>query len=69
MHHHAPGLELNRKVRAAFIEKGTTLKGWCRDNDVRFSNARHCLIGTWNGPKGQALRAKIIKASGLRAAA
>ncbi|ASK91068.1 hypothetical protein KWH04_01065 [Xanthomonas campestris pv. trichodesmae] len=65
----APGLDLNRKVRAAFIAQGTTLKGWCRDNDIRFSNARECLIGSRNGPKSQALRARIIKASGMRAAA
>lgn len=65
----APSLELLRRVRAAFIVKDSTLKAWCRDNQIHMSNARNALIGSWNGPAGQAMRARIVKASGLRDAA
>lgn len=65
----APSLELHRQVRAGFIAQGTSLQKWCEDNDILPSNARDVLIGRWNGPKGQALRNKIVKASGARVAA
>lgn len=64
-----PSLELLRKVRAAFILQGGTLKGWCRQNGIHLSNARNALIGSWNGPAGQAMRRRVIKASGLKDAA
>lgn len=65
----APGLDLLRRVRAAFIINDTTLKAWCRENGVHPSNARNAVIGSWNGPAGKAMRARIIRASGLKAAA
>lgn len=65
----APSLELLRLVRAAFIVKDTTMKAWCRDNGIHLSNARNALIGSWNGPAGKAMRARIVKASGMRDAA
>lgn len=58
-----PGIDLHRTVRAAFIARGTSLKAWCRENEVSFSNARDALIGRWNGPKGKAMRARIVRAS------
>lgn len=62
----SPGLDLYRKVRAGFIvNKETTLKAWCRKNGVHVTGARQALIGTWNGPKGQALRGRICKAAGV----
>lgn len=60
-----PGPELVRKVRAAFVKGGTTLGQWCRENAIADQNARLALLGGWNGPKGQAMRARIIRASGL----
>ena len=65
----APSQELLRRVRAGFTLQGTTLTAWCRDNDTHISNARNALIGTWDGPKGRAMRAKIVKAAGVRVAA
>ncbi|MBS0212335.1 MAG: hypothetical protein JSR26_04025 [Proteobacteria bacterium] len=64
-----PSLALLRRVRAAFILQGTSLKGWCREHDIHLSNARNCLIGSWNGPAGKTMRQRLIKASGLREAA
>lgn len=64
-----PGLDLHLKVRAAFVAKGTSLKGWCRANDIKPSNVRDALIGRWNGPKGQAMRRRVVKAAGVEASA
>ena len=64
-----PSLELARQVRAAFILKGTTLKGWCTKENMHFSNARNALVGSWNGPAAKALRVRIVKASGLKLSA
>lgn len=62
-------LQLLRRVRAGFMLKGTTLTEWCRQNGTHISNARNALIGTWDGPKGQAMRAKLVMAAGVRVAA
>lgn len=63
-----PSLDLLLQVRAGFTLQDTSLKRWCRENDVRFSNARDALIGSWNGPKGKALRSKIVRAARVQAA-
>lgn len=60
-----PSLDLHLKVRSAFVSKGTSLRGWCMENGVPPQNARDVLIGRWNGPKGQALRRRLLKAAGL----
>ena len=64
-----PGLELMRRVRGGFILQDTTLGEWCDANGISKSNARHALIGSWNGPKGKALRTKIVKAAAIFAKA
>ena len=61
----APSLELYQRIRAGLIVQGTTLKAWCRANGYDIVNARAAVIGTWNGPKGQALRARLCKAAGV----
>jgi len=60
-------MELHTRIRAAFILNGTTFTRWCKENNVDPQNARQCIMGVWNGPKGRELRAKIIEASGVRA--
>jgi hypothetical protein len=65
----APGQELLRTVRAGFVKQGSSLGTWCRTNDLHLSNARQALLGSWDGPAGRALRNRIIKAAGVRAAA
>lgn len=62
----APSLELHRRVRAAFVLKGTSLKAWSRENAVSPSNVRNALIGSWNGPAGQAMRRRVVQACGLK---
>lgn len=66
MHNHpTPGPDLVKRVRAGFVLQGTTLGRWCRDNKVMPQHARLALLGGWNGPKGTALRERLMAASGL----
>lgn len=60
-----PSPDLYNQVRGAFVTHGRTLNEWCRAEGVNPTNAKYCLIGSWDGPKGRALRARIIKASGM----
>lgn len=64
-----PSVQLAREVRAAFVLKGTTLKAWCRQNNMHFSNARTCLTGAWDGPAARRLRARILKDCGWKQSA
>lgn len=52
-------------LKGAFIAQGTSFSEWCRNNNVTPSNARAALIGSWNGPKAQSLRDKVIQDSGV----
>ncbi|MCD7099096.1 hypothetical protein [Stenotrophomonas sp. MMGLT7] len=61
-----PGLDLLLAVKAGFVRQGTTMTRWAKDNDTHVSNVRNALIGTWNGPRGQAMRTKIVRAAGVR---
>ncbi|MGN7832641.1 hypothetical protein ACTJI2_13625 [Pseudoxanthomonas sp. 22568] len=63
MAHPTPGPDLVNKVKAGFILQGTTLTQWCRENGTNISNARNALFGTWNGPKGKAMRLRVVKAA------
>lgn len=60
-----PGKELYLKVRGGFVMNGSTLTQWCRSNNIQPQNARSCLAGAWDGPKGRELRKKLIIAAGL----
>lgn len=60
-----PSIDLYNQVKGGLIIHGNTLNAWCRDNAVTPANARQCLIGSWDGPKAKALRARLIKASGM----
>lgn len=60
------GQDLVRAVRSGFVLRGTSLGKWCRENRINPQNARVALLGGWNGPKGRALRERIIRAAGLR---
>ncbi len=60
-----PGPELVLEVRVAFIRNGLTLTRWCRSNKVLLSNARLALLGGWNGPRGLAMRKRVLTAAGL----
>ena len=58
-----PGTDLLRQVMAGFVLQGTTLTEWCREHGESRVHARVALLGERNGPKAQALRAKLIDAS------
>ncbi|WP_067863652.1 hypothetical protein [Neptuniibacter marinus] len=60
-----PNQRLYKAVRGGFITAGTSLTSWCRNNGVNPSNARHCLIGSWDGPKAKELRKSLVMASGI----
>lgn len=65
----ATGHELLARVRAGFILKHTTLAEWCRGQAIHPSAARQAIYGTWAGPKGRAVRARVLKAAGVRGGA
>lgn len=60
-----PSRDLLLKVKAHFVGKGTTLAAWCRDNKVDQSHARQALLGSWDGPRGRAVRLKLATEAGL----
>ena len=60
-----PSRDLYVRIRSAFVAQDTTLGEWCRKNGIARQNAVSCVIGVWNGPKGQKLRARIIAAAGI----
>ncbi|EAA6342556.1 hypothetical protein DRE41_24440 [Salmonella enterica subsp. enterica] len=62
-----PSTALLSRVRAGLIENDTNLHKWCSEHGVLYANARQALIGAWNGPKGTALRIRLIEAAGLQA--
>ncbi len=57
------GKPLLDRVRAGFVAQGTSLNAWCTENAVSYPNARQALIGSWNGPKGVAVRQRIVEAA------
>lgn len=59
------GQELYLAVRTGFVGQGSSLTAWCRENGINPTSARSVLIGTWNGPKGMALRSRIIDGAGI----
>lgn len=63
----APSKELMRDVRIGFIKQGTTFTNWCNRHDIHGPSARAAVIGSWDGPKGRALRARVVRAAGVAA--
>lgn len=60
------GTRLMQQIRAAHILRGTTYTAWCRSQGMDPSLVRQAIFGTWGGPKGRAIRAKALKAAGVR---
>ena len=42
------------------------MSAWARQHHLDPSTVRPALYGTWSGPKGRAVRAKVLKASGVQ---
>jgi len=51
------------EVRAGFILKETTLKGWCRQNGIDPGYGHKAVSGALNGPAARALKARIVAAA------
>lgn len=52
------------RVKAGFIMRGTSFTGWCTSQGLPHANVRSAILGTWKGPKGKAVAALAIAASG-----
>ncbi|WP_157019834.1 hypothetical protein [Mesorhizobium xinjiangense] len=52
-------------VRAGFVASGSSLNRWCMEHEVCRMSAVFALTGKRNGPKAIALRAQLIRESGI----
>lgn len=59
-----PGAMLHDAIMGAFRAKGCTFQQWCTDNGTSPSAARNATYGQMRGPKGKAMRARLIDAAG-----
>lgn len=57
--------DLLTEVRIGFIRKGTTMTSWCKQQHLNHSAVRQALIGSWAGPKGRAMRRRVLAAAGI----
>ncbi len=64
-----PGQDLLLKVKAGFVLQNTSMTRWARENGTHVSNVRNALMGSWDGPRGRAMRRRVIKAAGVEAVA
>lgn len=60
-----PSRDLYNRVRAGFVMQGSSLSAWCNLHGVKHQNILHCLVGSWNGPKSQALREQVVVDAGI----
>jgi len=58
-------LERQRRIRAGFALKGTSLHAWCKVRGIKHQNARKAIVGEWTGPKASALVTEILQAAGV----
>lgn len=59
------GSALYRAVRAAFIQRGTSLSAWCQMNGVLRQNAERALLRQRQSKSANELRSKIMAAAGV----
>lgn len=52
-----------RSVKAGFVQQGTTLNAWSRENGTRIQNVRDAFFGIWRGQGAAALIAKVTAAA------
>jgi len=60
-----PGRDVVRRVRAAFVMAGTSLKAWCQANHVDYGWAWRSLSGKAKGPAARAMTERIKQAAGV----
>ena len=51
------------RVRSNFVEKGTSLHAYCKQNNIHRGNAEKALLGTWSTKGGKDLKKLLIQAS------
>jgi hypothetical protein len=56
-----PSANLFNRVRAAFMERGSSLNAWCTDHGITYSWARQCLLGIRNGEAARRMVEKITR--------
>ena len=59
-----PGAMFLAAWRGCMMVQGMTLADWARQNDISQQVLRQIATGTINGPKGKAVREKMIEAAG-----
>lgn len=61
----SPSRDLYAEIRASFTRNHDSFTAWCKREGLNVSNVREAIYGSWNGPKGKAIRKEAIEASGL----
>lgn len=61
----SPARMLRQRVRAGFIQQGTTYTAWCKKKKKNRSNCNAALAGAWEGPAATKLREEILRAAGV----
>lgn len=64
-----PGLNLLLEVKAGFVRQNSSMSRWAKDNGTHVSNVRNALLGSWDGPRGRAMRSRVVKAARIEVAA
>ena len=59
----SPSKRMLRLVRAAFVEKGTSLNAWCRENGVVRRTAEQSLAGEIKSANAKKLISRIVDAA------
>lgn len=60
-----PGQELYRLIRGGFIQSGSTLTEWCRENGLKEAWVRSAIFGMTDTPGAQEVRQRAAEAAGL----
>lgn len=61
-----PSQYLLRRVQAGFVLQGTSLRAWCLKQQINPTLARSALLGSWNGPRGKQMRARVAQAAQIQ---
>ena len=61
-----PGPELYRRLKAAFVHRGTSLARWCKENGQTYTTVRNAvLIDVSRSKAARERREKACRAAGL----
>ena len=60
-----PGAILHEVIVGALRAKGTSLAGWCQQNDVNLASAKSATYGQSGGIRGRAILQALIDEAGI----